>query len=235
MVVFFLVVGMEIKREIVKGELSSFRKAILPVLAALGGMIVPALLYILFNKGGIYQHGWGIPMATDIAFALGALALLGSRASLSLKIFLMALAVIDDLGAILVIALFYSQGIVMQNLVIALSIFFILLILNRLRVSSQIPYLFGGLIMWYFMEASGVHATIAGVLLAFTIPMKSPYSNFSPLEDTESELHRLTSFVIMQFFALANTAIVIGGDLGALFNRYINLGFMAGRVFGKII
>src|SRR3546814_3985060 len=115
MVVVFLVVCMEIKREIVKVELSSFRKAILPVLAALGGMIVPALLYILFNKGGIYQHGWGIPMATDIAFALGALSLLGSRAPLSLKLFLMALAVIDDLGAILVLALFYSQGIVMQN------------------------------------------------------------------------------------------------------------------------
>ncbi|HYH57377.1 MAG TPA: Na+/H+ antiporter NhaA, partial [Anseongella sp.] len=136
MVVFFLVVGMEIKREIVKGELSSFKKAILPVLAALGGMLVPALFYIFFNGGGPYQHGWGIPMATDIAFALGALALLGSRAPLSLKVFLMALAVIDDLGAILVIALFYSKGIVVPNLLIALGIFVLLLILNRLKVAS---------------------------------------------------------------------------------------------------
>lgn len=235
MVVFFLVVGMEIKREIVKGELSSFKKAILPVLAALGGMIVPALLYTFFNLGGPYQHGWGIPMATDIAFALGALALLGTRAPLSLKVFLMALAVIDDLGAILVIAVFYSQGIVVQNLLIALGVFLFLLILNRLKVSSQIPYLLGGLVMWYFMEASGVHATIAGVLLAFTIPMKSGYANFSPLEDLETELHSFTSFIVMPLFALANTAIIISGDIGEIFSSDLNHGIMAGLVFGKVI
>src|SRR3546814_10586018 len=147
----------------------------------------------------------------------------------------MARAFIDGLGAITVIALFYTQGIVMQNLVIALSISFSLWILNRLRVSSQIPYLCCGLSMWYFMEASGVHATSAGVLLAFTIPMKSPYSNFSPLEDLESELHSVTSFVIMPLFALANTAIVIGGDVGEIFSSNLNHGIMAGLVVGKVI
>src|SRR5690606_28780856 len=216
--IFFLVVGMEIKRELVKGELSSFRKAILPVLAALGGMLAPALFFALFNEGGIYQQGWGIPMATDIAFALGALALLGSRVPLSLKVFLMALAVIDDLGAILVIAVFYNHGVVLQNLVIALAIFLFLLILNRLKVSSRIPYLMVGVAMWYFMQASGIHATIAGVLLAFTIPLQSGRAGFSPLEDLSVKLQSFTGFIIMPLFALANTAIIINGDIGTIFS-----------------
>lgn len=235
MAVFFLVVGMEIKREIVKGELSSFKRAILPVLAALGGMLVPAFLYSLFNMGGPYQHGWGIPMATDIAFALGALSLLGSRAPFGLKVFLMALAVIDDLGAILVIAIFYNQGVVMQNLLVALGIFVFLLILNRLKVSSLIPFLLGGLVMWYFMHESGVHATIAGVLLAFTIPLKARDSDFSPLEDLEIKLHSFTSFAIMPLFALANTAILIEGNIGDILMSDLNHGILAGLVFGKVI
>lgn len=235
MVVFFLVVGMEIKREVVQGELSTFRKAILPVLAALGGMVVPALLYAFFNAGGVYQHGWGIPMATDIAFALGVLALLGGRAPMALKIFLMALAVIDDLGAILVIAIFYNQGVILSNLIIALSVFVLLLILNRFRVTNLIPYLVGGLVMWYFMHSSGIHATIAGVLLAFTIPMRSANPDYSPLISLEDTLHSFSSFFVMPLFALANTAIVISGDLGEIFSSDLNHGIMAGLVFGKVI
>lgn len=235
MVIFFLVVGLEIKRELVEGELSSFRKAILPVVAAIGGMIVPAALYTAFNLGGEYQHGWGIPMATDIAFALGIMALLGSRVPLSLKVFLTALAVIDDLGAILVIAIFYSQGVIMQNLLISLGIFAFLLILNRLKVSSLVPYLLGGVAMWYFMHESGVHATIAGVLLAFTIPIKSPYSDVEPLEDLEHTLHPFTSFIVMPVFALANTAILLGGDMGDIFMTDLNHGIMSGLIAGKVI
>lgn len=235
MVIFFLVVGLEIKREVVQGELSTFRKAILPVLAALGGMLVPALFYALFNIGGVYQHGWGIPMATDIAFALGVLSLLGGRAPMALKIFLMALAVIDDLGAILVIAVFYNQGVVLSNLILALSIFVLLLILNRLKVTSLIPYLIGGIFMWYFMHSSGIHATIAGVLLAFTIPMRSASPNYSPLMDLEGKLHSFSSFFVMPLFALANTAIIISGDLGEIFSTDLNHGIMAGLVVGKVI
>ncbi|QEC53214.1 sodium/proton antiporter (NhaA family) [Anseongella ginsenosidimutans] len=235
MAIFFLVVGMEIKREVAQGELSSFKKALLPVIAALGGMLVPALLYVLFNSGGAYQHGWGIPMATDIAFALGVLSLLGGRAPMSLKVFLMALAVIDDLGAILVIAIFYNQGVVLPNLIIALGIFVLLLILNRLKVTSRIPYLLGGIVMWYFMHSSGIHATIAGVLLAFTIPMKSADPGYSPLVELEGNLHSFSSFFIMPLFALANTAIVISGDLGEIFGSDLNHGIMAGLVFGKVI
>lgn len=235
MAIFFLVVGMEIKREIVQGELSSFKKALLPVLAALGGMVVPALLFAFFNTGGPYQHGWGIPMATDIAFALGVLSLLGGRAPMGLKIFLMALAVIDDLGAILVIAIFYNQGVEVPNLMIALGIFLALLILNRLKVSSLIPYLIAGLGMWYFMHSSGIHATIAGVLLAFTIPMKSRNPARSPLIELEGNLHRFSSFIIMPLFALANTAIMLSGDVGEIFMTDLNHGIMAGLILGKVI
>ena len=170
MTLFFLLIGFELEREVYIGELSSFKKASLPLIGALGGMIVPALIYACFNYGTITQSGVGIPMATDIAFAIGILSLLGKRVPISLKIFLTALAVIDDLGAIIVIAIFYTSSISLLNLGIALGILGILFILNRLKVNNLFPYLIGGILMWYFMLNSGVHATITGVLLAFVIP-----------------------------------------------------------------
>ena len=165
MTIFFLLIGLELEKEIYQGELSNIKNALLPIFAALGGMIVPAGLYLLFNYGTVTQSGAGIPMATDIAFALGILSLLGSRVPTSLKVFLTALAVIDDLGAILVIALFYTKTIIWANLFAALGIFVALIVLNKLKVRTLIPYLVGGVLMWYFMLNSGVHATITGVLL----------------------------------------------------------------------
>ena len=170
MTVFFLLIGLELEREIYTGELSDFRNAVLPVLAAIGGMLIPAGIYFLINLGSYTISGAGIPMATDIAFAIGILSLLGKRVPSSLKIFLTALAVIDDLGAIVVIAVFYSSSIVVMNLFIALLIFLFLILLNRLKVHNLIPYLAGGAAMWYFMLNSGIHPTITGVLLAFAIP-----------------------------------------------------------------
>ena len=170
MAIFFLLIGLELEREVYNGELSNLKNALLPMMAALGGMILPVIIYFGFNiqKGSL--TGAGIPMATDIAFALGILSLLGNRIPASLKVFLTALAVIDDLGAILVIAIFYTGSIIWINLLISLSIFLILLILNRMKVYKLLPYLIGGVFMWYFMLHSGVHATITGVLLAFAIP-----------------------------------------------------------------
>ncbi|MCU0341007.1 MAG: Na+/H+ antiporter NhaA, partial [Spirosomaceae bacterium] len=170
MAIFFLLIGLELEREIYIGELSSLKNAALPFAAAVGGMLIPAMLYLGFNYGTATQSGAGIPMATDIAFALGVLSLVGKRIPASLKVFLTALAVIDDLGAILVIAFFYSKGLIWVNLMLALGVFGGLLILNRLKVHNLIPYLVGGVVMWYFMLNSGVHATITGVLLAFAIP-----------------------------------------------------------------
>jgi NhaA family Na+:H+ antiporter len=167
MAIFFLLIGLELEREVYAGELSDFRNALLPILAAIGGMAVPAALYFMMNKGTDASAGAGIPMATDIAFALGVLSLLGKRVPISLKIFLTALAVIDDLGAILCIALFYTKSIDWGQLGISLIIFGVLLLLNRLKVRNLIPYIIGGILMWYFMLHSGVHATISGVLLAF--------------------------------------------------------------------
>lgn len=174
MAIFFFVVGLEIKREMIIGELASVRKAVLPAIAALGGMIVPAMIYTFFNAGGPGAGGWGIPMATDIAFALGVLALLGSRVPLSLKVFLTALAIVDDLGAVLVIAIFYTSTIVWGNLVIATGILVLLIVANRLDIRHPAVYLILGFILWTAFLKSGVHATIAGVLLAMTIPSKAP-------------------------------------------------------------
>jgi Na+:H+ antiporter, NhaA family len=163
MTIFFLLIGLELEREIYKGELSNFKEALLPIFGALGGIIIPAGLFILFNFGTATQSGAGIPMATDIAFALGILSLLGNRVPTSLKVFLTALAVIDDLGAILIIAIFYTKTLLWTNLFIALGIFVLLLVFNRLKIKNLIPYLIGGAVMWYFMLNSGVHATITGV------------------------------------------------------------------------
>ena len=170
MAIFFFVVGLEIKRELMVGALATRRKAMLPLFAALGGMLVPAIIFISLNWGGAGDHGWGIPMATDIAFAMGVFALLGRYIPLSLKIFLLAVAIVDDIGAVLVIAVFYSSEIVWTNLAVAGGIFALLLVMNRFRVNREIPYLLLGLVMWFAFLKSGVHATIAGVLLALTIP-----------------------------------------------------------------
>ena len=170
MAIFFLLIGLELEREAYIGELSKLKDAILPISGALGGMLLPALMYLVFNPNNSTHSGFGIPMATDIAFAIGILSLLGNRVPLSIKIFLTALAVIDDLGAILMIAIFYTKTIYFTNLLLSLGIFGLLLIMNRLKVKSLILYLIGGIFMWYFMLHSGVHATITGILLAFAIP-----------------------------------------------------------------
>jgi Na+:H+ antiporter, NhaA family len=234
MVIFFLVVGMEIKRELLEGELSSFKKAALPISAALGGMIVPAFFYSLVNNHTETAGGWGIPMATDIAFALGVLSLLGNRVPLSLKVFLTALAVVDDLGAILVIAVFYSSNIVWLNLGLALLCFALLHTLNYIGVRKLSPYILIGLIMWYLMLKSGVHATISGVLLATAIPLKR-IDGYSPLVVLEKELHSFSAYIIMPLFALANTAIIFHLSPEEVFGTPLSTGIIVGLLFGKVV
>ena len=232
MTIFFLLIGLELEREVYDGELSNIKNALLPIFAAVGGVIVPAGIYILFNYGTPTQGGAGIPMATDIAFAIGVLALLGNRIPLSLKVFLTALAVIDDLCAILVIAIFYSTGISFFNLGIALSIFALLGLLNRMNIHLFLPYLIGGIAMWYFMLLSGVHATISGVLLAYVLPFGNG-SKESLSYKIQSFLHKPVAFVIVPIFALANTAIIFnfGWHTGLL--DLAALGIMFGLVIGK--
>lgn len=238
MVIFFLLIGLELEREIYKGELSDIKSALLPVFAAAGGMLVPAGIYLLFNYGTPEQPGAGIPMATDIAFAIGILSLLGKRVPISIKIFLTALAVIDDLGAILVIAFFYSKGLDLTNLGISLGIFAFLLVLNRLKVHILWIYLVAGVAMWYFMLHSGVHPTITGVLLAFAIPFGTGGKKTISYK-LQHALHRPVSFFILPVFALANTCIVIesgwaddllsNGSLGIFF------GLLAGKPIGIML
>jgi len=234
MAIFFLLVGLEIKRELFEGELSSLKRATLPFAAALGGMLVPAGIYMLFNVGTDTQSGWGIPMATDIAFAIGVLSLLGNRVPVSLKILLTALAVVDDLGAVLVIALFYTKSISTYYLMLAGIPLLLLILLNRLRVKYVTIYLLLGLILWYFVYKSGIHATIAGVLLAFTFPLKG-FKEKSPLLTLEHALHTPVNFLIMPLFALANTAIVLGSGFLDKLQTSESLGIAFGLILGKPI
>jgi len=232
MTIFFLLIGLELEREIYQGELSNIKDALLPIFGALGGMFIPAGIFLLFNYGTATQSGAGIPMATDIAFALGILSLLGNRVPTSLKIFLTALAVMDDLGAIIVIAIFYTTSIAFLNLFIALGVFGFLLILNRLKVHNLIPYLIGGVVMWYFMLHSGVHATITGVLLAFAIPFSNGGEK-SPSYILQHFLHKPVAFFILPLFAIANTAIAIGDSWQSSLGQANSLGIIAGLAIGK--
>lgn len=235
MTIFFLLVGLEIKREIVEGELSDFKNASLPILAAIGGMIVPALIYITFTSGTEYQKGWGIPMATDIAFSLAIVSMLGKRVPAAIKVFLAALAIVDDLGAILVIAIFYTEQIHWTYLLLSSGIILLLTILNYFNVKRHIFYLIPGVFLWYFMHHSGIHATIAGVLLAFTIPTNTSTTVISPLEKLEHLLHKPVNFIIMPIFALANTNITFqNGMVDGLFSNF-GLGIISGLVLGKVI
>ena len=232
MAIFFLLIGLELEREIYQGELSNFKNASLPIFGALGGMIVPAGLFLLLNYGTITQNGAGIPMATDIAFAIGILSLLGNRVPTSLKVFLTALAVIDDIGAILVIAVFYTDHIAFVNLLIAFSIMGFLFILNRKKVHNIIPYLIGGAAMWYFMLNSGVHATVTGVLLAFVIPFGDGSRKTSSYK-LQHFLHKPVAFFILPLFAMANTGIAIGSDWHEGLNHPNTIGIILGLVVGK--
>lgn len=233
MTIFFLMIGLELEREVYIGELSSIKNAMLPVLGALGGMLLPALLYFLLNYNTPQSNGIGIPMATDIAFAIGVLSLLGNKVPSSLKVFLTALAVIDDLGAIIIIALFYSSDMSWVNLAIAMGLFAILLIMNRMKFYKLWPYLVIGAIMWYFMLQSGVHATITGVLLAFAIPFEDG-SEKTISYQLEHKLHAPVAFIILPIFALANTAIVLNFDSTTGIPLY-GLGIIAGLLIGKPI
>jgi len=234
MTIFFLLIGLELEREIYQGELSNIKDALLPIFGAIGGMVVPASLYLFFNYGTSTQSGAGIPMATDIAFALGILSLLGNKVPTSLKVFLTALAVIDDLGAILIIAIFYTKALLWTNLFIALGIFAFLLILNRLKVKNLIPYLIGGVIMWYFMLNSGVHATITGVLLAFAIPFGDGSKKSTSIV-LQHFLHKPVAFIILPIFALANTAIIISSNMGEILTQHYSVGIALGLIVGKPI
>lgn len=232
MTIFFLLVGLEIERELYAGELSSIKNASLPIVAAIGGMAIPALLHFVFNAGTATQSGFGIPMATDIAFALGVLSLAGKGVPLALKVFLTALAIIDDLGAIMIIAIFYTSELQTTYLLIALGIFAVLLILNRLKVHQLIWYLLGGIIMWYCMLQSGVHATITGVLLAFAIPFGDGKER-SPSYLLQHWLHKPVAFIIVPLFAFANTGIIFSGSLSDTLTTNNSLGILAGLIIGK--
>lgn len=232
MTVFFLLIGLELEREIYIGELSSLKNASLPIFAAIGGMVVPAGLFLLFNFGTAAQSGAGIPMATDIAFAIGILSLLGNRVPASIKVLLTALAVIDDLGAIIVIAIFYTSTLAFINLFLALGVFGLLLILNRLKVHNLFPYLIGGVAMWYFMQQSGVHPTITGVLLAFAIPFGDGGGK-SPSYLLQHWLHKPVAFFILPLFALANTCIPIDSGWQTGLTQINSIGIFAGLIVGK--
>lgn len=232
MAIFFMLIGLEIEREVYTGELSQPKNASLPIIAALGGMIIPALLHFLLNAGTATQSGAGIPMATDIAFALGILALLGNRVPVSLKVFLAALAIIDDLGAILVIALFYQTNFSLVYFALAAVIFAVLLAFNRLGINKLSAYLIPGFALWYCMQQSGVHATIAGVLLAFAIPFRNGDES-SPSFRLQHILHKPVAFLIMPVFALANTGIELSGDWISGLATSNSLGILIGLCAGK--
>ena len=233
MAVFFLMIGLEIKRELISGELSSYQKAILPGLGALGGMIVPAIIFAVFNYGEPSISGWGIPMATDIAFSLAVLSLIKGIPK-SIRIFLVALAVADDLGAILVIAVFYSESISIFYFATAAIVLFILFYMNKRNVLKLSYYIILGLILWFLILKSGIHSTIAGVLLAFTIPYNR-YTEDSPLHKLEAVLHKPVNFIILPLFALANTGIIIESNFLASLKSSDSLGILFGLIVGKPI
>lgn len=233
MSIFFLLVGLEVKREIVKGELSSMKRAILPIAAAIGGIVMPVTIYLLYNYGNEHTlSGWAVPMATDIAFALSVLSL-APNVPRQVRVFLTSLAIADDIAAILVIALFYGEGISFFYLGLAFAVMLFLLLLNRMKVQSLAAYLLPGIFLWYFVYRSGIHATIAGVMLAMTIPVARSRKH-SPLETLEQRLHAPVSFFIIPLFALANTAIALNFDPAELYANPASMGIILGLVVGKV-
>ena len=234
MAIFFFFVTLEIKREFLQGELSNFKQALLPIVAAVGGMVVPALIYVLVNLGDPEtMNGWAIPSATDIAFSLGVLSLLGKRVPLSLKVFLTALAIIDDLGAILIIAIFYSGDLNIKYLLLMLTAFIILLITNKFNIKKFLPYLVVGIFLWDFTHNSGIHATIAGVLLAMTIPHRKKEKDFSLLIKVEHAISPYVAFGIMPLFAFANAGVSLEGlSFSSLLDK-VPLGIVLGLFVGK--
>jgi NhaA family Na+:H+ antiporter len=236
MAIFFFFVTLEIKREFIQGELSNIKQAMLPIIAAVGGMMVPALFYVFINWGNSEtMNGWAIPSATDIAFSLGILSLLGSRVPISLKVFLTALAIIDDLGAILIIAFFYSGDLSIPYLTLILLSYILLLILNKFSVKIFIPYLIIGLFMWFFTYKSGIHATIAGVLLASTIPHRIKDRDFSLLVKIEHTISPYVAFMIMPLFAFVNAGVNLAGLSLSSLLAPVPLGILSGLFFGKQI
>ena len=226
MTLFFFLVGMEIKRELTIGELASIRKSLLPVLAALGGMICPAVIYSFYNFPTPGKSGWGIPMATDIAFSLGVLSLLGKKIPVQLKIFLAALAIIDDLGAVITIAVFYTAKLNLYYLIFGAMAAGILIILNKTKKENLLFYIIPAIALWYCIFNSGVHATISGVIVSFTMPLKN-------LAKLEHILHKPVNFIIMPLFALANTAIVLPESMNDVYTSTISAGVMLGLILGK--
>ncbi|TPI71380.1 Na+/H+ antiporter NhaA [Mesorhizobium sp. B3-1-3] len=241
MAVFFLLVGLEIKREMLDGQLSTWPRRVLPGIAAAGGMLVPALVYVAVNRDNAAAlSGWAIPTATDIAFALGVLSLLGSRVPASLKVFLTALAIIDDLGAVIIIALFYTSGLSLAYLAAAFVVIALLVVLNRMRAMKLWPYLVLGALLWVLVLKSGVHATLAGVALALTIPLeRSPGISHdleqSPLHRLEHGLHKLVPFLVIPIFGFANAGVSLGGLSFAALVEPLTLGVAAGLVLGKLV
>jgi len=236
MAIFFFVVTLEIKREFIHGELSKPKQALLPIIGAVGGMAIPALIYIIINfETGYTLKGWAIPSATDIAFSIGVLSLLGSRIPLSLKVFLVALAIIDDLGAIIIIAFFYSTELQYNFLLLMLISFILLLILNKFNIKKFLPYFFIGILLWYFTHGSGIHSTISGVLLAMSIPHRKNEKDFSLLLKLEHILSPYVAFGIMPLFALANAGVSLKGiSINSLLSP-VPLGILCGLFFGKQI
>ena len=236
MAIFFFIVTLEIKREFIHGELSKPKQALLPIIGAVGGMAVPALIYVIINfETGYTLRGWAIPSATDIAFSIGVLSLLGSRIPISLKVFLMALAIIDDLGAIIIIAFFYSTELQYTYLLLMLAAFFVLTLLNKLNVKNFAPYFLIGLFLWYFTHESGIHSTISGVLLAITIPHRKYEKDYSLLLKLEHALSPYVAFGIMPLFALANAGVVLDDISIDTMLAPVPLGILCGLFFGKQI
>ena len=234
MAIFFFFVTLEIKREFLQGELSNIKQALLPIIAAVGGMLVPALFYVFINLGDSETlNGWAIPSATDIAFSLGVLSLLGKRVPLSLKVFLTALAIIDDLGAIIIIALFYSGDLSIKYLTLMLLAFIVLLLINKFNIKKFLPYLVVGLFLWDFTHNSGIHATIAGVLLAMTIPHRKKEKDFSLLIKIEHAISPYVAFGIMPIFAFANAGVSLEGLSFASLLDKVPLGIVLGLFLGK--